>query len=216
MPGMPTYTLINPHDPYTFDAPDDDVAETVVALLGGSYGWQLDEGDQGRSGGMFNLAGPEGQQAATDAINRAMTRKPELAAALRTVAILEKDRAELDVDPDTWHAQRITSTVDLREIARARADSVEIAASAEEGVIPIPPPEPGSRRRPIMAGDLVSACRAAHDDVPVQITLNGPDDQAVTVLASGVMGAANQVVIDVTLAGQVDDDRARAFTTPPG
>ena len=140
MPDMPTYTLINPHDPYTFDAPDDDIAETVAALLGGSYGWQLEDVDPPRTGGMFNLLDPPAQALATEAIHRAMTRKPELAAALRTVAILEADRAELDVDPDTWHRRHLTSTVDLREVAQARATSCEFAATNEADVEPVHPP----------------------------------------------------------------------------
>lgn len=44
---MTIYTLINPSDPYTFEAPSDEIAALAVLLLGnGAYGADNEQGEQ--------------------------------------------------------------------------------------------------------------------------------------------------------------------------
>ena len=83
---MSTYTLINPSDPYTFDAPDDAVATTAVLVLNDAYGWEC----EGRSGGPYLFTDPDtddGKVLLATAKGCLADRRPEVGAALASMTI---------------------------------------------------------------------------------------------------------------------------------
>lgn len=119
------YELVNPHDDYTFEAADDDIADAVVGLLGDMYGWQVD----GRSGGMLRfVSDPE---ATVERIKAVLDqRAAEVANALVTVEIKADQRRRLGVDPEKWHDEMRSSTADLRASALRMATALEARADA--------------------------------------------------------------------------------------
>lgn len=123
---MTTYELVNPHDDYTFEAPDDAIADTVTALLGGAYGWarpaRLDPDGEPVTGGLADFLDDGARERAVETAKEVLShRADELAAALDTVAIKEAQRARLGVDPDLWHDEMRSSMSDLRATAREYA-----------------------------------------------------------------------------------------------
>lgn len=124
-PDATTYTFINPHDDYSFEAPDDDIATTAVVLLPGLYGWEKD----GHS--LIPNLHPADEEIGAAIVELAKKvisdRLPELVAALRSLEIMGTKRRALGVDPDAWHDQFRTSDSDPRHRARL------IAARLEEG-----------------------------------------------------------------------------------
>lgn len=107
---MNRYELVNPHDPYVFDAADDDIAEVMVAALGTSYGWQRKStgspDDVARqhapgepldivSGGFAGLLPDDKQAALVPLIETVFRdRKADLAEALSTLRLDRPDGAE--------------------------------------------------------------------------------------------------------------------------
>lgn len=119
------YTLVNPHDPYEFDAPDDEIADAVCLLLGGGwYSWTA--GD--RSGALVGAIGDEvAQQEIVDHLGGVIEgRRRELVAALRSVEIDPDGRvAAAQADPELWHQEHRSSFADPRE------NAIETAAAME-------------------------------------------------------------------------------------
>lgn len=88
---MTTYELVNPHDPYVFDAPDNDIATAVVTVLGQFYGWQILGTNQ--TGGMLGFGG---RDAEVEQLNVTLTeRMGEVARALRTLVRTNPERSSL-------------------------------------------------------------------------------------------------------------------------
>lgn len=122
---MNVYELVNPSDPYTFDAPDDDLATAVVLFISDMCGWKC--GD--RQGGPYVLVTPDssaGRQLLEKVKRIAAERRPELIAALRSVELRKEERLAAGVDDvERWHNDRRSSLTDHRARARQLADSFE-------------------------------------------------------------------------------------------
>jgi hypothetical protein len=120
------YELVNPHDPYHFDAPDDDIAEAVAALLGGMYGWQTVNVDPERSGGFGDIIGAQAQDVLIEKVKAVLNDRPsELAAALRSLGIEREKRERLGVDPEAWHDEMRSSAADPRTVALHMAEKLD-------------------------------------------------------------------------------------------
>lgn len=117
------YTLVNPHDPVEFDAPDPEIADVVCLLLGGGwYSWTA--GDL--SGALVGEIGDEEeQQGRVEALNRIIEeRRVDVVAALRSVEIDPDGRKAAQADPEQWNTEHLSSFVDVRENAVSTADQL--------------------------------------------------------------------------------------------
>lgn len=119
---MTTYQLINPSDDYSFEAPDDNVADAVTTILGGEYGWNRDD----VSGGLSMFLDDEGQDELGERVLVVIrTRAAELSAAFRSLEIDRPGRERTGSDPDAWHEQKRTSANDIRKQAQYYADKLD-------------------------------------------------------------------------------------------
>ena len=121
---MTEYKFVNPGDAYTFEAPDDAIADAVCALVSPMTGWSRD----GAKGGMIGLPGrpADAVEASAKAIGCTVRDRPaDVCAALRTLEIDAARRKRLDVDPDKWHDEMRTSANDFRAAALSIADQIE-------------------------------------------------------------------------------------------
>lgn len=143
------YELINPHDPYTFEAPDAQVAALVCLLLGGgAYGAdpETDE-EEDRWGVHIFCKGDdveaEFQERWSMSIDTSMrTRKDDVAAALRSLMIAGRAersgiKAAMEACPTqesrdafvaTYEDKKRSSLTELAGRARDLADRVETIA----------------------------------------------------------------------------------------
>lgn len=122
------YSLVNPHDPYEFEAADDEIADAVCLLLGGGwYSWTA--GD--RSGALVGFETDEvKQQEIVDHLGGVIEgRRADLIVALRSVEIDPDGRAAAQADPDQWNSERMSSFADVRENAIATALQFEQQAA---------------------------------------------------------------------------------------
>lgn len=119
------YELINPHDNYGFEAPDDAVADAVVVLLGEMYGWRRDDKS---SMPAFMISAEAGEELVTRLKALMDERTDELVAALRSVEIDGGKRKRLGVDPEKWHDENRSSISDLRSVANRMAANLETGA----------------------------------------------------------------------------------------
>lgn len=119
------YELINPHDNYGFEAPDDAIADAVVVLLGEMYGWRRENES---SMPAFMISAEAGEALVTRLKSLMSERTNELIAALRSVEIDGGRRKRLGVDPEKWHDEHRSSLADLRTVAIRMAVSLESGA----------------------------------------------------------------------------------------
>ena len=105
---MPTYDLINPSDPYTFEAPDDAIATTAVLVLNDAYGWACG----GRSDGPFLFVDPgadDGKALLATAEGCLADRRGEVAAALASMTIEGERSSITDIGAQAHRlAERLT------------------------------------------------------------------------------------------------------------
>lgn len=123
---MAEYELINPHDNYSFEAPDDEVADAVVVLLGEMYGWRRDEES---SMPAFLISAEAGEMLVTRLKSLMAERTEELIAALQSVEIEGAKRKRLGVDPEKWHDEQRSSLADLRR------EATRIAVNLKSGAL---------------------------------------------------------------------------------
>lgn len=138
------FEIINPHDPYTLEAPDLEVAAVTVALIGaGRYGLNELTGDKSGNVPVFLTDGHDawftkqfGRTFAESLNHVADTRKPELIKALASVYIgnaldkraFEEEAAACDDDEAFTkllyerHDARRTSAIDIGRAAWTMAD----------------------------------------------------------------------------------------------
>ncbi len=117
---MTVYTFINPSDDYTFEAPDDAIADAMCAIISPMTGWnRADDTDVETRGGLIGFAPADDQERALAPIRITFTdRADEVAAALRTLEIKRAQRLALGVeDADAWHDMWRTSHYDYRAYA---------------------------------------------------------------------------------------------------
>lgn len=119
------YELINPHDNYGFEAPDDAVADAVVVLLGEMYGWRREDESNMPA---FMLSAEAGEAVVIRLKSLMSERTEELIASLRSVEIDGGKRKRLGVDPEKWHDEQRSSIADLRAIAIRMATNLESGA----------------------------------------------------------------------------------------
>jgi hypothetical protein len=140
------YELINPHDPYTFEAPDAQVAALVCLLLGGgAYGADPESGKEEDTWGVHIFTKGDEVEAefqerwgmSIDASVR--KRKDDLAAALRSFMIAGRAeragiKAAMEACPTqkardafvaTYEDKKRSSLTELCSRARSAADRVE-------------------------------------------------------------------------------------------
>lgn len=139
MGDLNRYTLDNPSDDYEFQAPDDEVAEAVTALISGMCGWTAivdeDGDDEPRSGGFADLAHKDDADEFIAAVKATATlRRAEVVAALRSLEIKPEQRKRLGVDPEVWHDEMRTSMSDFRASALQWALRLEAMPSEPESV----------------------------------------------------------------------------------
>lgn len=126
---MSRYTLIQPADDYSFDAPDDVVATLLAALLGEGVGWEIEDETGARSFLNMFVSEDDFAKLVGGPVPDVLTaRMPEIAVAARTVEINPDERARLGVDPEVWHNEKRTSLNDYRAAARELADHIEATA----------------------------------------------------------------------------------------
>lgn len=117
------YSLVNPHDDYCFEAPDDEVADAVCLLLGGGwYSWS--KGDE--SGVLVGGLDEESRLAHVEGFEETIeSRRSEVIACLRSFEIDPDGRLAAGADPDDWHELRRSSVADVRGSARETARALE-------------------------------------------------------------------------------------------
>ncbi len=143
------FDLINPSDPYTFDAPDLLIAAVVVVILGhGKYGANEIGGaaDASEVVPIMLIGDPDHwfQTACGETLEGALhiahqPRRNDLIAALRSVTIgslderrlLDEALARIEDDDarrkhaDQWHDSKRSSINDIGRLARSLADDIE-------------------------------------------------------------------------------------------
>ncbi len=143
---MIIYELINPHDPYTFEAPDAQVAALLCLLLGGgAYGADPDTDKEEDRWGLHIFSKGDDVEAEFQerwkmSIDTSMrTRKVELAAALRSFMIAGRAeragiKAAMEACPTqeardafvaTYEDKKRSSLTELAGRARDLADKVD-------------------------------------------------------------------------------------------
>ncbi len=121
---MARYTLVQPSDDYSFDAPDDTVATLVAVMLGDGVGWESTDGEERSFINLFITEDQIAERLGSPLFDVLTARMADLADALDTVEIQPDKRAAAGADPDEWHEKKRGSISDFRRDAREAAAAI--------------------------------------------------------------------------------------------